>query len=124
MNKLRQFLAASVFLGIFGFSMMAAAADAFFLELEDLPIMTGLVENQAASMTFETANGRIVEVEASGAVAADAVRGFYAETLPQLGWVRVADGIFERDRERLQLDISDVGGGRVLVAFSLSPKPN
>lgn len=103
--------------------MTAGAADAFFTELEELPIMSGLAENQAAAVTFETANGRIIEVEASGAVKAGAVFKFYGETLPQLGWTRVADGVFERDQERLTLKISDTVVGRVLVAFSLSPKP-
>ena len=104
--------------------LLVQAADAFFTDLEDLPIMEGLAENQAAAVTFETANGRIIEVEASGAVHADAVSQFYAETLPQLGWIRVDEGIFERDQERLVLEISTAEEGRLLVAFSLSPKPH
>lgn len=103
--------------------MIASAADSFFTDLEELPIMSGLAENQAAAVTFETASGRIIEVEASGAVQAGSVLKFYGETLPQLGWARVADGVFERDQERLTLKISDTGTDRVLVAFSLSPKP-
>lgn len=104
--------------------LSAQAADAFFTDLEELPIMEGLVENQAAAVTFETANGRIIEVEASGAVQAGIVTRFYKETLPQLGWSRIDDGIFERDQERLVLEISPTEEGRVLVAFSLSPKPH
>jgi hypothetical protein len=84
--------------------------------------MSGLVENQAAAVTFETANGRIIEVEASGTVSAEEVVEFYSETLPQLGWEKVGDIAFQRDQERLTLRITDVGAGRVLVAFSLSPK--
>lgn len=105
------------------FGGTAHAADAFFDVLEDLPMMEGLAENQAASVTFETANGRIVEVEASGAVEAAAVRAFYAEILPQLGWQRVGEDLYSRDQERLQLTVSDAGNGRVIAAFSLSPIP-
>lgn len=122
MNTFRKCISISVFLAAFMLSATSQAADAFFDALEDLPIMDGLVENQAASVTFETATGRIVEVEASGGVRAQAVRMFYAEILPQLGWERIGNGVFERDQERLQLVVTDAGNDRVLAAFSLSPK--
>lgn len=123
MMTLRRALSVLTILCLFLVSLSASAADAFFTDLEELPIMSGLAENQAAAVTFETANGRIIEVEASGAVDADAVFRFYGETLPQLGWTRVENGVFERDQERLTLKISDTAADRVLVAFSLSPKP-
>ena len=123
MNMFRTCISISVFLGALMLSVASHAADAFFTDLEELPIMSGLAENQAAAVTFETANGRIIEVEASGTVSAMKVIEFYSETLPQLGWEKVGEGIFQRDQERLTLKITDVGVGRVLVAFSLSPKP-
>lgn len=122
MNMFRTCTFLSVFLGALMLSGVTNAADAFFTDLEELPIMSGLAENQAAAVTFETANGRIIEVEASGAVSAAKVTEFYSETLPQLGWEKVGDGAFQRDQEQLTLKITDVGAGRVLVAFSLSPK--
>lgn len=122
MNTFRTCISLSVFLGALMLSTASYAADAFFADLEELPIMSGLVENQAAAVTFETANGRIIEVEASGTVSAEEVVEFYSETLPQLGWEKVGDIAFQRDQERLTLRITDVGAGRVLVAFSLSPK--
>lgn len=124
MKSFRHILSALVINSVILIGSPAGAADAFFEVLEDLPIMDGLVENQAASVTFETANGRIVEVEASGAVSAEAVRTFYAEILPQLGWTRVDDEDYVRDDERLQLTVSDADRGRVIAAFSLSPKPH
>ncbi len=123
MMNLRKALSVSAILCLILVPAIANAADAFFTDLEELPIMSGLAENQAAAVTFETASGRIIEVEASGAMKAEAVLTFYDETLPQLGWMRVGDGVFERDQERLTLMISDTESGRVLVAFSLSPKP-
>lgn len=124
MMKLRKTLSISAILCLLLMPAMANAADAFFTDLEELPIMTGLAENQAAAVTFETANGRIIEVEASGTMKASEVMAFYGETLPQLGWTRVSDGVFERDQERLALMITDAEAGRVLVGFSLSPKPH
>lgn len=122
MNMFRIRISITVFLGALMLSMASYAADAFFTDLEELPIMSGLAENQAAAVTFETANGRIIEVEASGTVSAAEILAFYGETLPQLGWENVGEGTFQRDQERLTLKITDVGAGRVLVAFSLSPK--
>lgn len=124
MTCFRHFIAIVTFGMLFLLGSAVHAGDAFFAVLEDLPIMEGLAENQAASVTFETANGRIAEVEASGSVEAAAVRAFYAEILPQLGWQRVGEGLYSRDQERLQLVVSDAGGGRVIAAFSLSPKPH
>lgn len=122
MMNLRKVFSVSAILCLIWVPAMANAADAFFTDLEELPIMSGLAENQAAAVTFETANGRIIEVEASGAMKASDVLSFYGETLPQLGWTRIENGVFERDQERLALTISDTEAGRVLVAFSLSPK--
>lgn len=118
----RTFISLSVLLVALMFSGVTNAEDAFFTDLEELPIMSGLAENQAAAVTFETANGRIIEVEASGTVSATKVIEFYSETLPQLGWEKVGDGTFQRDQEQLTLKITDIDAGRVLVAFSLSPK--
>lgn len=99
----------------------ATAADAFVSVIEDLPLMDGLAENENAAVTFETAGGRIAEAEARGAVRPDAVRLFYADVLPQLGWLQAAENVFERERERLRLTIEPDGDGGAVVGFSVSP---
>jgi hypothetical protein len=78
----------------------------FISVLDDLPLMEGLVEDAASATVFDTARGRIVEVYASGALQENRVLTFYDETLPQLGWRRVASGVFRREGEALSLEFS------------------
>lgn len=92
----------------------------FFGELDDLPLMEGLQEMPEASMAFDKPGGRIGEVYAEGAVPAEEVRSFYADTLPQLGWRPVGENRYQRDGERLVLDVSETAGTTTL-RISLSP---
>lgn len=100
----------------------ASAATRFASAVEDLPLMAGL--DETASAPFETAQGRIVRVEAAGSVRADAVRAYYAETLPQLGWRRTGDAetlTFTRAGERLVVRVEPVPGDAVRVSFLITP---
>ena len=49
------------------------------------------------------------------------MRGFYAETLPQLGWQAVGEGAWRREGERLDLAVLSETG-TVLVRFTLRPE--
>ena len=92
---------------------------------EDVPLMPGLAADETASLVFDKPQGRIVEAAARGAVSRRAVMAFYAESLPQLGWRRIAGNAanksFERDGERLSLDF-DGRDGNLQVAFTLAPR--
>ncbi|WP_162937577.1 hypothetical protein [Indioceanicola profundi] len=82
--------------------------------------MPGLTAGQDTAILFDQPDGRIVEVLADGTAPAAAVRRFYAESLPQLGWTPDGDGAWRRERERLELRVADAGG-RTRVRFLLSP---
>ena len=102
----------------------------FISVLDDLPLMQGLVEDADSATVFDTARGRIVEVFDSGALKEGRVLAFYDETLPQLGWRRVASGLFRREGEVLSLEFSigqssRPGSVRVLtVGFRVKPSGN
>lgn len=98
-----------------------ALPSARFVEgVEDLPLMPGLANVEAAGVAFDTVEGRIVVAFASGRVTREAVVGFYADTLPQLGWKREQELRFRRDNENLTMEFSRTSGG-LTVRFSLSP---
>lgn len=97
------------------------AADRFVSVIEDLPLMEGLSENENAAVTFDSAGGRIAEAEARGNVEPAKVLRFYQDVLPQLGWAKTGDGLYERERERLKLTIEADGDGGTVIAFSVSP---
>ncbi len=97
-----------------------AWAGSFLSVMEDLPLAPGL-EEQAGALQFDSPTGQIVEATASGNIKADAVLNFYAETLPQLGWEKIGEGAYRRDKEVLRIETS---GHKmpVQVRFRLVPQ--
>ena len=77
------------------------AAAGFLGGVEDLPLMAGLTEVTEARMVFDKPAGRIVEAFAVGQLEPEAVRVFYRQALPQLGWARLEGLRFEREGEIL-----------------------
>lgn len=120
---LRSFLLAIALLA--GGSGGGARAEGFLGAIPDLPLMPGLVELTQRGVVFDQAGGRIVEAYAEGQVAAAAVRRFYGDTLPQLGWQVVGSGAggdsYAREDERLDVAILGESGG-TLVRFTLKPR--
>ncbi|MBM3525321.1 MAG: hypothetical protein FJX57_20430 [Alphaproteobacteria bacterium] len=98
----------------------SSAPNEYLAGLDDLPLMPGLSEAPSGRTTFETVGGRIVERSAAGSVTRAAVLRFYADTLPQLGWQAIGEGLFARAGERLRLDFA--GGLQPLVVrFLITP---
>lgn len=108
-----------------GLSGGGARAEGFLGAIPDLPLMAGLTELTQRGVVFDQAGGRIVEAYAEGPVAAAAVRRFYGETLPQLGWQALGSGAdgdsYGREDERLEVVILGESGG-TLVRFTLKPR--
>ncbi|MFC1673199.1 hypothetical protein ACFL12_03495 [Pseudomonadota bacterium] len=105
------------------FSLPAAAQDktGFASVIDDLPLMAGLVE-AGEGVEFSSAQGRIAEVYAQGHLSQAAVEGFYAKTLPHLGWTRVSgkDVMYKREGETLTLLFTNKDGA-LGVRFYLVP---
>ena len=101
-----------------------AIAGSFLGEIDDLPLMPGLTPLQNTGVVFDSPQGRIVEVYTAGKVSRPEVISFYAESLPQLGWVVQAVGnegaAWRRENEVLRLMFSGTGP-IVTVHFSLAP---
>lgn len=97
----------------------AEAAPAFLAEFEDLPLPQGLSE-VPGGIVFDTPQGRIVDISATGRVGVQTVLSFYAQTLPQLGWTPMGANEFQRDNETLRIDV-DADGNATTVRFSVKP---
>lgn len=116
------------------FAVLACAAPSFaetgyFSGIDDLPLAPGLTETGVA-FSFDGAGGRIIGASAAGGVAPAAVRSFYAETLPSLGWAlspgagEPGESVYSRGRERLSLTIVATGDGAELsVRMYVRPSP-
>jgi len=108
---------------IFAGSSLAQEAGLFIKDIEDLPLMPGLVEELGSGTAFDTAQGRIVEAYATGPVSEGGVMAFYEKTLPQLGWRRLDIGVFQRENEVLKLEFPGGSGAAppLTVGFRLMP---
>ena len=98
---------------------LAAAEEAFLAELEDVPLAPGLTE-APGGLLFDSADGRIVEAQASGEVPPEQLRQYYRETLTQLGWQNSGDMEFRRDNEVLRIRL-DRSKKPLVVRFTLAP---
>lgn len=107
----------------------ALAEASYFASIEDLPLPPGFSERASAGEGFGGESGRIVLVAAEGALTPLAVRDFYYETLPQLGWSvnPQTDGtlVFQRGREQLSFTVETANGrtrlgARLVVAAAPS----
>lgn len=106
---------------LWGAAPAPVSADAFVDGFEDLPLMPGLRNVPAASVSFDAAAGRIVVAFAEGGVRMSQVRAFYDETLPQLGWSPNGTGRWTREGEVLTVDTVVESDGLV-VRFELAPR--
>jgi hypothetical protein len=91
----------------------ALADVAYFTSIEDLPLPPGFTEREAPAQ-FESTEGRLVLAYAEGELSGLAVRDFYYEALPPLGWSvsPQPDGalIFVRAREQLSFTVEQRDG--------------
>lgn len=95
----------------------------FFSTLTDIPLMPGLYEVTKDSLSFDKAEGRIVETAAaSETLNSSQIRAFYAAALPQLGWIASDGDSYLREGEKLTLRLESEGGLHI-VHLSLSPRP-
>ena len=99
----------------------AGPGDRYVADVADLPLMDGLQEVTEAGMAFDKPSGRIVEAYAHGAVETAAVRRFYRQTLPQLGWERLGPDRFAREDEELEIDYLGADGD-LTVRYTLQPR--
>ena len=107
-------------------TLAATADDGFLSSIDDMPLPAGVSENEDMMMVFDKPNGRILRTVATGRIDPDAARTFYTDSLPQLGWRAMTaspqDGLlFEREGERLEIDIAPVSGGQTEIRFSIEP---
>ena len=119
---------------LLGFALAGGIAQAqtapttdFLSILPEIPLPAGFVEYSEEGLVFDKAEGRIADAVASGSATPEAVKEFYAETLPSLGWQVFGDSAWQRGAERLTLQIlggqilGDETSGEVQIRFLLRP---
>jgi hypothetical protein len=98
-----------------------AAPAVYSMVIEDLPLMPGMAEKPDEAIDFDSPAGRIAGTAAETKATATDILGFYAGTLPPLGWTILPPSGFVREDETLTLDIEQKNGVS-LVRFNLTPR--
>jgi len=98
----------------------AAQGPVYLVDIDDLPLAPGLVEDAEGRVAFDKPEGRIVQALARGRTNPAGVRAFYAETLPALGWQPGAERTWTRGKETLRMNV-DTQDGVVVVRFAIAP---
>lgn len=115
-----------MFLLLAGFALTPALAgqgSGFFEALYDVPVMDGLEELKDQAVLFDKPDGKIASVTAaSKSLSVNAIEGFYAQTLPQMGWKKTNHNQYIRAHEQLTMDIR-VQKPLTIVQFTLAPTP-
>ena len=101
-------------------ALAGGEAAGFLSAIEDVPLMAGLTEDEAAALDFDKPDGRLVEAYAYGDIARQDSADFYAAVMPELGWRKIGEQIYSREGETLRIYLS-AEEKLLLVRFVLSP---
>ncbi len=94
---------------------------AFFLSLEDIPLMSGLEEIPAATHSLDKPEGRIIESYAAMEnVTSHQVSQYYAQALPAFGWGQTAKNKFFRENEYLEISF-ETHKGQEFTKITIRP---
>lgn len=100
-----------------------AAAPQFVSALDDVPLPPGVSEIADSVAAIEGLEGRIVSVQARGAIAPAELTRFYDQALPALGWTREG-ARFVRARQALTITFRrDDDDGALRITFRLIEQP-
>lgn len=101
--------------------VLAKADPLFFETLYDVPVMDGLIPLADLALSFDKPDGRISEAGAMmGSQSQMTVLNFYDQTLVQLGWKGVKEGVYTREAETLRISFEQVQKVKI-VKFLLEP---
>jgi len=89
-------------------------------ELGDLPMPGGFKSRDDLSTSFNTPDGSITDSYIEGQGSKDEVADFYETILPEFGWKKIDLSLYEREGERLHLDISP-RHKNLMIKFTLRP---
>ena len=90
--------------------------------IEDLPLMQGMLEQEADSVVFDKPSGRIIESVVISQKRKKEIKQFYKQNLPPLGWrYNKNTATFSRENENLKIVIKEQKNKSV-IHFIITPK--
>ncbi len=111
----------SILLGLTLSACGQSAKNAEFVpSLPDVPLMEGFQADPGTGSFFDSAEGRIVEMYATGFEDIDDVRSFYDDILPQFGWKEIDAMTYAKDGEIMYVT-PEKQGYTTSVKYQLRP---
>lgn len=92
----------------------------FVPNLPDVPMPQNFVADSDTSSFFDSAEGRIAEINASGFQEIADVYSFYEDIMPQFGWQQLDRGIYKKEGEMLVIT-AEKGKTLTNLKFQLRP---
>ena len=96
-------------------------AEDFIYGLDDIPVYKNMRYVENSNVLFDKIDGRFVSSEMVGKYEIKEIKTFYNSVLPNLGWKKVKENIFERDTEFLEIKLESTGS-LSSAQFSIYPK--
>jgi len=109
-----------LFLIVKDFCFQVSASE-FVYGLEEIPVYREMEYVDESNVLFDKINGRYVSSEIIGNYNVEEIESYYSSILPNLGWLRVNENLFERGREHLEISVFEEGS-MSKVKFSIFPK--
>jgi hypothetical protein len=95
----------------------------FMPGVEDLPLMDNLLPVDDVFFSFDTADGRVIEICALGEVERPKVAAYYDQVLPSFGWEKVSALAYQREGEKIKIEVKNAEKEKNmhLVCFLIYP---
>lgn len=114
MNRIRNVLYAVLLMPLF----LVGAIPRFLPGTEDIPLAPDMTISDEG-VTFDTVTGRIITLKGVSKKSIHDIKTFYANTLPNLGWVKIGPLSYSREREQLTLECAEASE-ETEVVFTLT----
>lgn len=96
-------------------------AEDFIYGLDDIPVYKNMRYVENSNVLFDKIDGRFVSSEMVGKYEIKEIKIFYNSVLPNLGWKKVKENVFERGTEFLEIKLES-SGSLSSAQFSIYPK--
>ena len=96
-------------------------AEDFIYGLDDIPVYKNMRYVENSNVLFDKIDGRFVSSEMVGKYEIKEIKIFNNSVLPNLGWKKVKENVFERGTEFLEIKLESTGS-LSSAQFSIYPK--
>ena len=112
---------ATFFLFLVVNTCIQVSASEFVYGLEEIPVYKEMEYVDESNVLFDKINGRFVSSEIIGDYNVQEIKSYYSSVLPNLGWHKINESLFERGREYLEISVLEENS-MSKVKFSIFPK--